>query len=286
MAETVLVTGATGFVGRHLSTALMAAGHTVYTHSSSDSDIAVAVPAYKGVSHVFHLAGRTFVPDSWRDPLSFYQTNVQGTVTIMEFCRKHNASATVLSSYVYGIPQRLPIDEEHPVSAVNPYGHTKILAEEVARFYAAHFGLRVCIVRPFNLYGPGQDVQFLIPQLIHDCLDPETPTIEVTDLSPRRDYLHIDDLVALLTLIMRTGTVGTYNAGSGTSTSVEGLASLIRDYAGTNKPIIGRNETRRNEIPDVVADISRARSSLGWSPRTPLPEGIRELVRQTKAHLA
>jgi nucleoside-diphosphate-sugar epimerase len=261
----------------------MSAGCSVYAHSSSDSNIAISLPAYDGVTHVFHLAGRTFVPDSWRDPSSFYQTNVQGTVTVMEFCRKQKTPVTVLSSYVYGIPQRLPIDEEHPVSAVNPYSHTKILAEEVVRFYATHFGVRVCIVRPFNLYGHGQDSRFLIPQLIHDCLDSETSTIEVADLSPRRDYLHVQDLVALLMMVMRSQAVGTYNAGSGVSVSVEELASRVRDYAGTNKPIVGRGETRRNEIPDVVADISRANSSLGWSPRISLSEGIRDLVLGVKA---
>lgn len=285
MAETVLVTGATGFVGRHLSAALASDGHVVQAHSSADSDIAVSLPAYEGVSHVFHLAGRTFVPDSWREPASFYQTNVQGAVNVMEFCRRHNASITLLSSYVYGIPQRLPIDEEHPISAVNPYGHTKILAEDVARFYAAHFGLRVCIVRPFNLYGPGQDSRFLIPQLIQAGLDLETLTIDVADLRPRRDYLHINDLIALLTAIMRQRATGTYNAGSGVSTSVEEVALLVSAYTGTNKAIVGRSETRRNEIPDVVADISRAKGGLGWSPRIPLTEGIRELVMLERASL-
>ena len=282
MPEVVLVTGATGFVGRHLRRALEAVGHTVHTHSSAVGDIAQGLPAYAGVTHVFHLAGRTFVPDSWRNTASFYAANVQGTVNALEFCRKHNASVTVLSSYVYGIPLRLPVDEDHPVAAVNPYAHTKILAEEVARFYASHFGLRICIVRPFNLYGPGQDMRFLIPELIHAATDPATPVIEVSDLSPRRDYLHIEDLVAMLMRVMADRAAGTYNAGSGSSASVREIASAIAEYAGTEKQITSRNQPRPNEIPDVIADISRAKKAFGWEPRIPLVEGLRALVAENK----
>jgi nucleoside-diphosphate-sugar epimerase len=168
------------------------------------------------------------------------------------------------------------------VAAVNPYAHTKILAEEVARFYASHFGLRICIVRPFNVYGPGQDVRFLIPELIHAATDPATPVIEVSDLSPRRDYLHIQDLVTLLMRVMADRAAGTYNAGSGSSASVLEIASAIAEYAGTGKQITSRNQPRSNEIPDVIADISRAKKAFGWEPRIPLMEGLRALVAENK----
>jgi nucleoside-diphosphate-sugar epimerase len=280
MAESVLVTGATGFVGRHLAASLTAAGHLVQAHSSSVSDIGQKLPAYDGVRHIFHLAGRTFVPESWRDTASYYAVNVQGTVNVMEFCREQNASVTIVSSYVYGIPQRLPIDEDHPIAAPNPYAHTKILAEEVARFYEQQFGIHVSIVRPFNLYGSGQDARFLIPQLIHASVDPSVPVMEVADPTPRRDYLHVQDFVRLLMLIMQARTGGTYNAGSGASTSVKDLATLIRNQAGTKKQIVARDEQRRNEIPDVIADITRARTTFGWEPRVSLTVGLKELVNE------
>jgi nucleoside-diphosphate-sugar epimerase len=285
MAESVLVTGATGFVGRHLAASLTAAGYRVHGHSSSVGDIGQKLPAYDEVRHVFHVAGRTFVPESWRDTASYYAVNVQGAVNVMEFCREHSTPVTVVSSYVYGIPQRLPIDENHPVSAPNPYAHTKILAEEVARFYEQQFGLRVSIVRPFNLYGRGQDARFLIPQLVQASVDPAVPVIEVADLTPKRDYLHIQDLVALLMLMMQAQAGGTYNAGSGASVNVNDVATLIRDEAGTQKRIVARDEQRRNEIPDVVADITRARAMFGWEPQVSLIAGLKDLVNEEKIRL-
>ena len=110
----------------------------------------------QGIRHVFHLAAKTFVPHSWQDPRPFYEVNVLGTLNVLEHCCRHGARLTLVSSYVYGVPQHLPIREDHPLSAFNPYSQTKILAETVARFYEQHHGLPLVIVRPFNLYGPGQ----------------------------------------------------------------------------------------------------------------------------------
>src|SRR5579863_1870753 len=156
MNKEVLVTGATGFIGRPLSDALERAGCEVIRHSVANGDIANCALPDSSAKHVYHLAARTFVPDSWSDPRSFYATNVLGTVNVTEYCRRHNASLTMVSSYVYGKPQVLPISEEHPVAAFNPYGHTKLLAEEVCRHYAQQFGIHVTVIRPFNVYGPGQ----------------------------------------------------------------------------------------------------------------------------------
>ena len=286
MGESVLVTGATGFVGRHLTSALRNAGHDVQTHSSATSDIGQELSAYSGIGHVFHLAGRTFVPDSWRNPTAFYSANVQGTVNVMDFCRQQKASVIVISSYVYGIPRELPIREDHPVAAVNPYAHTKLLAEDIARFYETQFGVRVAIIRPFNLYGSGQDRRFLIPQLVHDAVDAGTSAIKVGDLTPRRDYLHIQDLVRLLLLVMAARATGTYNAGSGESISVSELASTICDLAGVIKPIAATGAPRQNEIPDVVADISYARATFGWTPQIELVEGLRGIIQDLRTHMA
>jgi nucleoside-diphosphate-sugar epimerase len=138
--KAVLVTGANGFIGRHLVRALRAAGHLVFTHSRGERDIANCRLNFEGVGHVFHLAAQTFVPDSWSGPLGFYEVNVLGTVNVLEFCRSWEASLTLLSSYVYGRPAHLPISENEPLQAFNPYSHTKILAEEIGRYYEQQFG--------------------------------------------------------------------------------------------------------------------------------------------------
>src|SRR5580704_4536876 len=161
--KSILVTGADGFIGSRLVSALRALGYVVLSHSRRQGDIKDCHLSFEGVGHVFHLAARTFVPDSWAAPLSFYEANLLGTVNVLEFCRAQAASVTLMSSYVYGPPARLPISEDDPLRAFNPYSHTKILAEQTGLYYQRQFGVPVTIVRPFNIYGPRQDRRFLIP---------------------------------------------------------------------------------------------------------------------------
>jgi nucleoside-diphosphate-sugar epimerase len=278
MTGSILVTGASGFVGTHLVRALTCRGYSVVTHSIADGDIESCELSFGDVRHVFHLAAKTFVPDSWADPLSFYRVNVMGMANVSEFCRRCNASLTFLSSYVYGEPERLPIGEEHPRRAFNPYSHSKILAEDVGRFYETSFRVPVTIVRPFNLYGPGQASQFLIPGLFQQALSPEIKTLSVADARPRRDYLFITDLTDFLIRLLERGLVGTFNAGSGTSVSVAEVAAIINSFLPVPKPFISRDEARTQEVLDTVADISKARRDAGWAPKISLETGLRSMV--------
>jgi nucleoside-diphosphate-sugar epimerase len=198
MTDAILVTGATGFVGTHLVAALRREGRSVLTHSSADGDIARCALPFDDAAHVVHLAGRSFVPDSWESPRAFYDVNVVGTVNVLEFCRRRKVPLTYVSSYVYGIPRGLPIGEDHPVQASNPYSHSKILAEESVRYFVSQFGVQASIVRPFNVYGPHQDERFIIPTLVRQALDPDIERITVRDLRPKRDFIHVRDLVSLL----------------------------------------------------------------------------------------
>jgi UDP-glucose 4-epimerase len=283
MSKTVLVTGASGFIGRPLSERLEQAGCAVIRHSDADGDIASCPLPGSGVNHVYHLAARTFVPDSWSDPLPFYATNVLGTVNVAEFCRRHGASLTMLSSYVYGRPRFLPISEEHPVAAFNPYGHTKLLAEEVCRYYAQQFGIQVTIVRPFNVYGPGQNGNFLIPTLLRQVLDPEAREVSMADERPKRDYLFIDDLLDLLLRTMNPQGCDAFNAGSGCSVNPRELAELMLRAAGLEKPVVSRNEVRADEVLEMVADVGKAKRIFGWEPRVSLVEGLRRMIQARMA---
>lgn len=278
MKNKILVTGATGFLGRHLVGALEAHGRAVRAHSSADGDIAECPLPMEDVGHVFHLAGESYVPESWQNPQAFYRTNVMGAVNVLEHCRRNQAGLTLISSYVYGEPQRLPIAEDHPLAAANPYAHTKILAEHTARFYEQRFGVALTIVRPFNIYGPGQRASFLIPSIVRQVLDPSAAMVRVTDLRPKRDYVYVTDAVTLLLATLRPGVRGTYNLGSGRSTSVAEVVELANDAAGFRKPVVSADQPRPGEILDVVADTSRAAAELGWRPHTLLADGIASVV--------
>jgi nucleoside-diphosphate-sugar epimerase len=147
----------------------------------------------------------------------------------------------------------------------------------VVRYYESQFRCRATIVRPFNIYGPGQGEQFLIPTLVRQALDPAVAEIVVNDLRPRRDYIHVRDLVAMLTTTARRPS-GVFNAGSGHSVSIGELVDAIASVTGTPKPVRSRGQARPEEVLDVVADISKAKSELAWSPRVPLRDGIEEIV--------
>ena len=284
MRDRILVTGAGGFVGRHLVTALEAEGYEVIRHSSQDGDISRCNLSYGGVTYVFHLAARTFVPESWQITREFYETNVLGTINVLEFCRQHKCPLAIMSSYVYGRPRHLPIGEDHPLDAFNPYAHTKILAEEAASFYAKQFGFEVAVVRPFNLYGVGQSHHFLIPTLVQQALAPGD-TITVADTRPKRDFLHVRDLVALLLLIAKHRATGVYNAGSGISTSIAELVEFINQSAPIKKKLVSAARVRENEVLDTVADCSKAAAQFGWKPRTVMADGMRELVQHAVSNL-
>ena len=278
MTERILVTGASGFIGSHLIPALRKRGHEVLAHSHRDGDLARDRLNLPTVRHVFHLAARNFVPDAWKDPMPVYYTNVIGTVNVLEYCRSTGASLTLLSSYVYGQPKWLPIGEDHPLQAFNPYSHSKILSEEVCQYYRQQFDLSIAIVRAFNVYGFGQRRDFLIPLLLEQALDPECEIISVADLRPKRDHLNVSDLVELLCMLAEHKVTGVYNAGTGTSYNVAEIVDMIWAAGVKPKPLRSQGRSRPAEVLDVVADITKAKNELGWIPRVTLPNGIAAMV--------
>lgn len=281
----ILVTGSKGFIGRRLVKTLRSLGFIVEEFDRENGDISTFQFDIERLDHIVHLASLIFVPASWKDPKSFYQTNVIGTVNILELCRKHNCSLTYISSYVYGTPQYLPVDESHPVSPASPYNHSKLLAEEACRYYSSIFDVPVTVFRPVNVYGPGQNPDFLIPKIIRQVFDPNVESIEVMDLRPRRDYLFIDDFIkAIVTSLDQKG-FEIYNLGSGYSISVEELISTIIEISGIKKSYHARNEEREHEIWDVYSDISKIKKRLNWSPVTEFADGIEKCIQEYKAGL-
>ena len=278
--KTILITGSNGFIGRVLKERLLKVGYEVIeTDSSQDITMTESFLSFecRKIDHVFHLAGKTFVPESWSAPASFYRVNVNGTVNVIDFCRRHGISLTYVSAYIYGQPQRLPICEDHPVMPNNPYAHSKFLAEEVCKFYSDQFGMSVVILRPFNVYGPGHGEKFLIPLIIKQAL--EGNEIRVKELTSRRDWVYIDDLVDALVLSMKqSGGLKVYNIGYGRSVNVKEVIDTIQKIIGSAKPVVSENVQRKNEIDDTVADISHAAEGLNWHPKTSFEEGIKKTI--------
>ncbi len=281
--KNILITGSSGFIGARLVQHLKNKGVRVFEFDMPDFDMTNA-DCFKpfldeDITHVCHLAGKTFVPDSWKDPAEFYRINLLGTINVLEYCRQKNARLTHLSSYLYGEPEYLPIDENHILKANNPYSHSKLLADNACRFYLNNYGLNVSILRAFNVYGPNQNEIFLIPKIIRKIKNENMNSIDVLDLTPKRDFIYIDDLIEAIDSSL-IGPEGVYNVGSGYSVSVEELIKTIQEVTGIYKEYYSCNETRPNEIFDLYADISKIKRHLHWEPKIDLKSGLSLCIQQ------
>ena len=222
---------------------------------------------------VIHLAGRSYVPDSWINSGDFVETNVVGTQRALDYCRKSGASMVYANAYPYGIPEKLPINEYAPIKPNNPYSLSKCMGEQLCEFASDHNNVTTIVLRLFNVYGTNQRQDFLIPSIIDQVLN--NKKIIVMDLNPRRDYIYIDDVVtALIKSMYLTEGFNSINIGSGVSYSVKEVIETIQSVANTDLDVVSNKSERINEIPNVVADISRAKEVLDWTPVYSLKKGI------------
>lgn len=316
----VLVTGADGFIGSHLTEALVAAGGEVTAlalYNSFDGhgwldelddgvrarlrlergdirDAGQMAVLARGQEVVFHLAALISIPYSYGAPASFIDTNVIGTMNVLAAVRDGGAARMVntSTSEVYGTAQFTPITEDHPLQSQSPYSASKIGADMMAEAFARSFELPVVTLRPFNTFGPRQSERAIISTVIRQALDPDCAEIRVGDLRPGRAFSYVADTVNafLAAAELAPGDPGrVFNAGVTRMETIGDLIEIIRRLATCDKPVIQETERLRPEASEVmalVADASRLRDASGWRPTIELEEGLERTIAWWRQRMA
>jgi NAD dependent epimerase/dehydratase len=299
----VLVTGAGGFIGSHLTEYLVAAGARTraFVHyrgngswgwldqSPCKDDIEVVAgdigdagsvhEAMRGVDVVFHLAALIGIPYSYVAPQSYVRTNIDGTLNVLQAARALGVSRVVhtSTSEAYGTALYVPIDEKHPLQGQSPYSATKIGADKLAESFFLSFGLPVATVRPFNTFGPRQSTRAVIPTIITQGL--AGGAVRLGHLHPTRDLNFVGDIVrGFASAGVSAAAVGrTVNLGTGREISIADLAALIGQLLGREIVIEGdaaRTRPEGSEVDRLLADNTLAREVLSWTPEVTLEQGL------------
>ena len=276
----ILITGYSGFIGTYLQKRLKQTQHElVLADITNGIDICdwQQVKQFEGIDIVIHLANLSFIPASYNEPKKFYETNYLSTLNMLELCRLQSAKMIYFSSYIYGHPQYQPIDENHPIQAYNPYSQTKVICESLCEGYNRDFKVPITIFRPFNIYGKGQNPEFLIPSIIQQA---QNGKIIIKDDRPKRDYIHVEDIVEAIIAAIdnQTDKFEKFNLGTGKSYSVKEIIKIVRGFFNSDIEYICTHEIRENEVLDTVADISKIRKELHWQPKISIQEGLKKML--------
>lgn len=241
----------------------------------------------KGVEVIFHLAALIGIPYSYLAPASYVETNIQGTLNVLQAARALNVGRLIhtSTSEVYGTALRVPIDEDHPLQGQSPYSASKIAADKLAESFWLSFDTPVVTARPFNTYGPRQSTRAVIPTIISQALTGES--VRLGSLQPTRDFNYVENTVdGFLALATAPGVLGkTYNLGTGKEISVGDLAAMIFRLVGRELPVQTEADRRRpekSEVERLLADNSLARRDLSWVPKVDLEEGLRRTIQWTR----
>lgn len=310
----ILVTGADGFIGSHLVEVLLAKGHEVKAFTFYNSfnswgwldtlpkekldcievfagdirDPCGVNEAVKGVDVVFHLAALIGIPFSYLSPNSYVETNINGTLNILQACKEHGVNKVVVTSTseVYGTAKYVPIDEKHPLQAQSPYSATKIGADAIADSFYRSFNIPVIIARPFNTYGPRQSARAIIPTIITQLLN-GCKEIKLGSLDPTRDLNYVQDIcegfIALAKGDVAVGKV--VNIGSGQEISIGKLGEMIIKLINKDAVIVSediRKRPQKSEVERLVCDNGLIKELTGWESKVNLTEGLLRTIRWFK----
>jgi NAD dependent epimerase/dehydratase len=311
----VLVTGASGFIGSHLSEELVKIGAKVkaFIHYNSRGsygnleflgrDILAGIEIFasdirdpfsvskaaEGMDVVFHLAALIAIPYSYIAPSSYIETNVAGTLNVMQACRTHGISKIVhtSTSETYGTAIYSPIDEKHPLQGQSPYSASKIGADKIAESFHCSFNLPVATIRPFNTFGPRQSARAVIPTIISQAL--VSDTIKLGSVTPVRDFNFVKDTVAgFIKIAQSDESIGqVINVGSGREITIGDLANTIISIVGGKKRIITDDTRKRpdnSEVMKLLASSEKAQRLVGYKPEHTLEEGLAATIDFVRAN--
>lgn len=308
----VLITGADGFIGSHLSELLVASGAQVTAlalYNSFDSngwldDIAKPIRSEinivrgdvrdahqmitlaRGQDVIFHLAALIAIPYSYEAPGSYVRTNVEGTLNVLNAALNAGVSKFIhtSTSEVYGTAQFQPITEEHSLQGQSPYSASKIGSDMMVEAYGRSFGLPAVILRPFNTFGPRQSERAVISTIIRQVLDDRCESLRLGDLTPTRDFNYVEDTASAFlhaALIDEEHHGGAFNAGTGRMISIGELVELIQGIAETDKPVLQEERRVRpsnSEVYTLISDSSKLSSLSGWTPRVDFVSGLTRTI--------
>ena len=309
----VLVTGADGFIGSHLTEALVRNGHEVRAfvyynsfnswgwleHCADDlkgkfevfagdiRDPHGVKKAMSGCDAVIHLAALIAIPFSYHSPDSYVDTNIKGTLNVLQAARELNVSRVIhtSTSEVYGTAQYVPIDEKHPLQGQSPYSASKIGADQLAFSFYSSFNLPVVTLRPFNTYGPRQSARAVIPTIITQIANGNNQ-IKLGSVTPTRDFNFISDTVNgfISALTSKSGVGEVINLGSNFEISIQDIASLIGEIMNQEIKVIDSDERIRpenSEVNRLWADNSKAIELLSWKPEYASLNGLKKGLEET-----
>ena len=309
----ILITGSDGFIGSHLTEALVRAGHSVrafvmynsfnswgwldQSHKDIRDNLDVFAgdirdphgvkTAMKGCDTVLHLAALIAIPYSYHSPDTYIDTNIKGTLNVLQAARELSVKRVVhtSTSEVYGSARFVPITENHPLQGQSPYSATKIAADQLAYSFYASFGLPVTIARPFNTYGPRQSARAVIPTIITQIANGKKQ-IKLGAVSPTRDFNFVHDTVAGFIAAMKSdkGLGEVVNFGSNFEISIGDTAQLIAEAMNCKIEIItdeARLRPENSEVERLWADNSKAKTLFGWQPNYGGRDGFKRGIAET-----
>lgn len=309
----ILITGASGFIGSHLTEKLVNLGHTVrvivpynvenswgwldYLDAKIKKNLEVISgdicdqdlinKSVKDVDVVFHLAALISIPYSYISPRSYVSVNITGTLNLLEAARTHSVELIVntSTSEVYGSSQYSPIDELHPLNAQSPYAASKIAADQLCLSYNKSFNLPVTIIRPFNTFGPRQSLRAAIPTMITQVII-NKKEINLGNLISKRDFSYVDDTVmGFVSCLSNKKCIGeVINLGSGYDFSMQEVLLIIEDILNKKLKVnVDQNRIRpeKSEVNHLLSNNTKAKKLLNWEPQFKDKKGFQEGIRKT-----